>query len=106
MTFKVDDQVRTSKYKNNFARGYISNYSEEVFVIKKVKNTAPWTYFISDLNGEEIIGAYYKKKKSKRQIKKNRKEKVIKRKGDKLYVKWQGYGDAFNNWIDKKDIAT
>ena len=63
MTFKVDDQVRTSKYKNNFARGYISNYSEEVFVIKKVKNTP--TYFISDLNGEEIIGAYYKKKKAK-----------------------------------------
>ena len=70
MTFKVDDQVRTSKYKNNFARSYVSNYSEEVFVIKKVKNTAPWTYFISDLNGEEIIGPYYKKKKSKRQIKK------------------------------------
>ena len=65
MTFKVDDQVRTSKYKRSFARGYVSNYSEEVFVIKKVKNTAPWTYFISDLNGEEIIGAYYKKKKAK-----------------------------------------
>ena len=70
MTFKVDNQVRTSKYKNNFARGYVSNYSEEVFVIKKVKNTAPWTYLISDLNGEEIIGAYHKKKKSTRQIKK------------------------------------
>ena len=70
MTFKVDDQVRTSKYKNNFARGYISNYSEEVFVIKKVKNTAPWTYFISDLNGEEIIGAYYKKKKKQKTNKK------------------------------------
>ena len=63
MTFKVDDQVRTSKYKRSFARGYVSNYSEEVFVIKKVKNTAPWTYLISDLNGEEIIGAYNKKKK-------------------------------------------
>ena len=43
MTFKVDDQVRTSKYKRSFASGYVSNYSEEVFVIKKVKNTAPWT---------------------------------------------------------------
>ena len=96
MTFKVDNQVRTSKYKNNFAK--------EVFVIKKVKNTAPWTYVISDLNGEEIVGAYYKKERSKRQIikKKIRKEKVIKRKGDKLYVEWQGYGDAFNNCIDKK----
>ena len=72
MTFKVDDQVRTSKYKRSFARGYVSNYSEEVFVIKKVKNTAPWTYVISDLNGEEIVGAYYKKERSKRQIIKNK----------------------------------
>ena len=55
--FKVGDQVRISKYKNIFAKGYTSNSSEEVFVIQKVKNTAvPWTYVISDLNGEKIIG--------------------------------------------------
>ena len=55
--FKVGDQVRISKYKNIFAKGYTSNSSEEVFVIQKVKNTAvPWTYVVSDLNGEKIIG--------------------------------------------------
>ena len=52
--FKVGDHVRISKYKNIFAKGYAPNWSEEIFVIKKVKNTVPWTYVINDLNGEEI----------------------------------------------------
>ena len=59
--FKVGDRVRISKYKNIFAKGYMPNWSEEVFVIKKVKNTVPWTYVINDLNGEEIIGTFYEK---------------------------------------------
>ena len=60
--FRVGDHVRISKYKNIFAKGYTSNWSEKVFVINKVRNTAPWKYFINDLNGEEIIGAFYEKK--------------------------------------------
>ena len=56
--FKVGDHVRISKYKNIFAKGYAPNWSEEVFVIKKVKNTVTWTYIINDLNGEEIIGTF------------------------------------------------
>ena len=56
--FKVGDHVKISKYKNIFARGYMPNWSEEVFVIKKVKNAVPWTYVINDLNGEEIIGTF------------------------------------------------
>ena len=59
--FKVGDHVRISKYKNIFAKGYTPNWSEEVFVIKKVKNTVPWTYVINDLNGDEIIGTFYEK---------------------------------------------
>ena len=59
--FKVGDQVRISQYKNIFAKGYTPNWSEEVFVIKEFKNTVPWTYVISDLNGEEIIGTFYEK---------------------------------------------
>ena len=54
--FQVGDHVRISKYKNIFAKGYTPNWSEEVFVIKKVKNTVPWTYVINEFNGEEIIG--------------------------------------------------
>ena len=63
--FKVGDLVRISKYKNIFAKGYMPNWSEEVFVIKKVKNTVPWTYVINDLNGEEIIGTFYEKELQK-----------------------------------------
>ena len=53
--FKDGDYVRISKYKNIFAKGYTPNWSEEVFVIKEIKNTVPWTYVINDLNGEEIV---------------------------------------------------
>ena len=63
--FKVVDYVRISKYKNIFAKGYTPNWSEEVSVIKKVKNTVLWTYVISDLNGEEIIGTFYEKELQK-----------------------------------------
>ena len=68
--FKVGDHVRISKYKNIFAKGYTPNWFEEIFVISKIKNTVPWTYAINDLNGEEIIGIFYKKE-LKRLIKKN-----------------------------------
>ena len=57
--FKVDDHVRISKYKNIFAKVYVPNWPEEVFVITKVKNTIPWTYAINDLNGEDIVGTFY-----------------------------------------------
>ena len=93
------------KYKNIFAKGYSANWSEEVFVISKIKNTVPWTCVISDLNGEEITGAFYEKElQKKKNQEKFRIEKVIKRKGDKLYIKWKGYGNSFNSWIDKKEI--
>ena len=87
--FKVGDHVRISKYKNSFAKGYMPNWSEEVFVIKKVKNTIPWTYVINNLNGEEIIGTFYEKELQKTNQEEFRIEKVIRRKGDKLYVKWK-----------------
>ena len=58
--FKICDTVRISKYKNMFAKAYFPNWSEEVFLIKTVKNTVPWTYVINDLNGGEIVGTFYK----------------------------------------------
>ena len=63
--FKVGNQVRISKYEKFFAKGSTPNWSEEVFVIKKVKNTVPWTYVINDLNGEEITGTFYEKELQK-----------------------------------------
>ena len=101
--FKVDDHVRISKYKHIFAKGYSPNWCEEIFVIKKIKNTVPWTYVINDLNGEEIIGTFYEKELQKINQQEFRIEKVIKKKGNKLYVKWKGYDSSFNSWIDKKD---
>ena len=65
----------------------------------------PWTYVISDLNGEEIVGTFYEKQFQKTNQKYFRVEKVIKRKDDKLYVKLKGYDNSFNSWIDKKHIA-
>ena len=71
-------------------------------MIKKNKNTVSWTYVISDLKGQEIVGTFYKKELQKTKQKEFRVKKVIKRKGDKLYVKWKGYDSSFNSWIDKK----
>ena len=63
--FKVNDHVSISKSKNTFAKGYAPNWSEEIFIVRKIKNTVPWTYVISDLNGEEIIGSFYEKELQK-----------------------------------------
>ena len=83
--FKIGDIVRISKYKNIFATGYLPNWSEKIFVIKKVKNTVLWTYVMSDLNREEIVGTFYGKELQKT-IQKD-------------------YNSFFNSWIDTKDIV-
>ena len=64
----------------------------------------PWTYFFSDIKGERIVGAFYEKELQKTDQKEFRAEKVIKRKCDKLYIKWKAYDNFFNSWIDKKGI--
>ena len=71
--------------------------AKKSLLLKKIKNTVPWTYVISDLNGEEIVGSFYEKKLQKTNQKEFRIEKVIKRKGNKLYVKWKGYNNSFNS---------
>ena len=77
---------------------------EEVFVVSTIKDTVPWACVISDLNGEPITRSFYEKGLQKTNQKEFRLEKVLKRKGDKLYVKWKGYDNRFNSWIDKKDL--
>ena len=95
--FKVGDHVRISKYKNISAKGYAPNCSEEVFTVSKIKNIVPWTYGVSDLSGEGITGSFYEKELQKAKLKGFRIEKVLKRKGDKLYVKWEGYDNSFTS---------
>ena len=63
--FKVGSNVRIPKYKNIFSKGYLPNWSEEVFIINKIQNTVPWTYLINDLNGEEIKGSFDEKELQK-----------------------------------------
>ena len=102
--YKLGDYVRISKYKNIFAKGYTPNWSEEVFIIEKVKNTVLWTYVINDLNSDEIVGTFDEKELQKANQQELRIEKVIKRKSDKLYVKWKVYDSSFNSGINKKDL--
>ena len=72
---------------------------------KKIKILTTWTFVINDLNGEEIIGTFYEKELQKTNQLEFRIEKVIKRKGESLNVKWKGCDNSFNSWMDKKDIV-
>ena len=101
--FKVGDHVRISKYKNFFAKGYVPNWSEEVFIVNEIKNTVSWAYTINELNGEPITVTFYEKELQKANQKEFTIQKILKRKGDKLYVKWKGCDNSFNSWINKKD---
>ena len=82
--------------KASFAKRYTPKSSEEVFVISKIKNTVPWPYAISDLNGEEVTGSFYEGDLQKTNQEKIRIEKIIKRKGDKLYVICKEYDNLLN----------
>ena len=77
----------------------------QIFIISKTKNTVPWTYVVSGFNDEEITGSFYEKELQKTNQKELRIEKVIKRKSDKLYIKWKGYDNSFNSWINKKELV-
>ena len=81
-TIKIADYVIISKYRNIFTNGYVPHWSEEAFVIKKLKNTITWRYVINDLNGEEIPGMFYENELQKLNHKEFRIEKVIKKKVD------------------------
>ena len=89
--FKVSDHVRISKYKNNFA--------------KRIYSILVWRSFLNgDLNGEEITGTFYEKELQETNKKEFRIEKITKRKGDNLLVKWKRYDDSFNSCINKKTL--
>ena len=103
--FSVGDQVRISKKKKTFEKGYTTRWTEEIFTIVEVKRTRPPTYKIADLNGEEIKGSFYEPELQKTSQEIFRIEKVIRRGKKKSLVKWKGYSDDFNSWVDNKDIV-
>ena len=103
--FSVGDKVRISKKKKTFEKGYTTRWTEEIFTIVEVKHTSPVTYKIADLNGEEIKGSFYEPELQKTSQQLFRIEKVIKRGKKKSLVKWKGYSDDFNSWVNNKDIV-
>lgn len=104
--FKVGENVRISKYKHVFDKGYTPNWSTEIFTVKRIYNTIPVTYHIEDQRNQPIRGSFYEQELQKTSypgvylI-----EKVLKRKGKKLYVKWLGLSNEENSWIDKDAIV-
>ena len=99
--YRVGDKVRISKYK-----GYTPNWSEEVFTVDKIQYTNPITYRLKDQSGEEISGSFYEQEMQKAVQNVYRIEKVIRRdyKKGKALVKWSGYPEKFNSWINIKDL--
>ncbi|XP_011869582.1 PREDICTED: uncharacterized protein LOC105562976 [Vollenhovia emeryi] len=104
--FKVDDAVRVSRYKTIFEKGYTPNWTTEVFKIVTVQHTNPVTYLLQDYRGEPVAGAFYEYELHRATnpdvylV-----EKVLRRKGDKVYVKWLGFDGSHNSWIDKNNVV-
>ena len=103
--YDVGDRVRIAKYKHVFQKGYLPNWSEEVFEIAEKHPTYPVTYGLKDLAGESIKGKFYEQELQK--VTKTddvyEVEKVLKtrRRGGKIeyFVKWKGYPEKFNSWV-------
>ena len=107
--FKIGDQVRISKLKKKFEKGYTANWTEEVFTIQKVQTTIPYTYKLKDTRNEAVVGTFYEPELQLAKQTTFRIEKVLRRRTRKdgkreILVKWLGYSPAFNQWILETDI--
>ena len=103
--FRVNDPVRVSKFKTVFEKGYTPNWTTEIFRVAEVRQTNPATYRLIDSRGESIAGGFYEHE-LQRVSDPNvyLVEKVLRKQGDKAYVKWLGMDNSHNSWIKKKDI--
>lgn len=105
--FKVGDKVRVSKAKFKFEKGYLPNWSEELFTVVKVLKRKPYVYKIEDLNNQLIDGIFYENELQKVTTSNDdvyRIEKIIERKGKKVLVRWKGYGPEFDTYIRAADL--
>lgn len=104
--FKVGDKVRISKYKHVFEKGYTPNFTTEIFEIDKVKVTDPVTYILKDYQGHTIRGSFYEQELLKaKHPEMYLIQKILRRKGNKIFVKWLGFSNKHNSWIDKSDVS-
>lgn len=103
--FSVGDYVRLSKQKSVFDKGYRANWGTEIFRVTKVQLTNPATYLLEDLDGQPIMGGFYKEELQRTKYPQQYLvEKVIRKRGKQLYVKWLGFSPTFNSWINKHDL--
>lgn len=105
--FKIGDKVRISisKYNNIFEKGYTPNWTTEIFTIVYVNNTNPLTYRLKDYQNRSISGGFYEMELNHVHFPNiYLVEKVMKRQGNKLYVKWLGFDKSHNSWIKKSDL--
>ena len=102
--FSVGDRVRITKKKTTFEKGYTPRWTEEVFTISKIQYSDPITYKVKDYNDEEIQGIFYERELQKTNQKVYRIEKIMRKRGNKSLVKWLGYPESFNSWINNKDL--
>ncbi|XP_011687491.1 PREDICTED: uncharacterized protein LOC105449809 [Wasmannia auropunctata] len=103
--FKVNDPVRVSKFKTIFEKGYTPNWSTEIFRIAKVQSTNPTTYLLNDSRGEPVAGGFYEyelQRVSNPDV--YLVEKVLRKRGNKVYVKWLGMDSSHNSWINKGNV--
>ena len=104
--FKIGDRVRISLEKNIFEKGYDTNWTQEIFIIYDIKYSNVPYYYLKDLNNEKLQGTFYEQELQKtKQDDLYTIEKILKTNKDKIYVKWRGYDNSFNSWIDKNTVT-
>jgi len=103
--FNVGDKVRISVYKGVFTKGYLPNWSTEIFTVIKVNKTTPATFILQDYTGRPISGGFYAEEIRKTMLPDDYLvEKVIRTKGRRVFVRWLGFTDEHNSWINKSDL--
>ena len=106
--FSIGDKVRVSLLKNTFEKGYTSNWSEQIYIIDDINSSNVHYYYLKDLNGGKLDGTFYQEELLKTNMKEHDSyiiEKIIKKFGNKYLVKWKGYDDSFNSYVNKNDIV-
>jgi hypothetical protein len=105
--FEVGDRVRISRKQTDFSKGYWPRWSNEIFTIWKVQATNPTTYILKDDKGEIIKGGFYKEELSKSRYSDiYLVEKVLRKKGNKVLVRWLGFDQSHDSWVDKKKLIS
>ncbi len=101
----IDDQVRISKYKNIFTKGYLPNWTNEIFTVHRIQPTNPETYILKDSKGKILHGGFYGHELLKSKIGNVfLVEKILEQKKDKLLVRWLGFDNTHDSWISKNDL--